>query len=203
MRDLLDGADGEPMELDAYYADFEKNFWAITELGFWKLERQQFFQEPGYDSWEAFAKGDWDESQRLLEAGRAEMADYHRRVEEHGFVTRRVRVVEQPIIPYLQWELHALRIRDECGGSVRVIGPDQVAALEQAAALPEIYTLGPTVMYQAIYDDAGVLESVRRFVDRDLVVRCQRLIQDLYEVGEPLKSFFASNVATLPPPHQS
>jgi hypothetical protein len=84
-----------------------------------------------------------------------------------------------------------------------VIGPDQVAAFEQDAALPEIYTLGQTVMYQAIYDDDGVLESARRFVDRDLVVRCQRLIQDLYEVGEPLKSFLASNVATLPPPHHS
>ena len=53
MHDLLDGAAAESMELDAYYADFEKNFWSISELGFWKLERQQFFQEPGYDNWEA------------------------------------------------------------------------------------------------------------------------------------------------------
>jgi hypothetical protein len=202
MRDLLDGAEGERMELDAYYADFEKNFWTIGELGFWKLERQQFFKEPGYDSWEAFAKGEWDESLRLLDAGREDMADYHRRVEEHGFVARRVRVVEEPIIAYLQWELYALRIRDQCGGSVRIIGPDQVAEFEHDAALPEIYTLGATVMYQAIYDDAGVLESARRFVDRDLVVRCQRFIQDLYEAGQPLEPFFASHVATLPPPGQ-
>jgi hypothetical protein len=26
--------------------------------GFWKLERQQTSKEPGYDSWEAFARGD-------------------------------------------------------------------------------------------------------------------------------------------------
>ncbi|MFI6075821.1 DUF6879 family protein [Actinoplanes sp. NPDC051343] len=200
MRDLLDGATGEPMELDAYYADFERNFWAITELGFWKLERQQYFREPGYDSWEAFEKGDWDESLRLLEAGRADMVDYHRRVEEHGFVARRVRVVEEPIIPYLQWELYALRVRDQSGGSVRVVGPDQVAQFEDGWTLPEIYTLGHTVMYQAVYDDAGVLEYARRFVDRDLVTRCQRFIQDLYEAGEPLEHFFTGHVATLPPP---
>jgi hypothetical protein len=201
MRDLLDGATGEPMELEAYYADFEKNFWAITELGFWKLERQQFFREPGYDSWEAFEKGDWDESLRLLEAGRADMVDYHRRIEEHGFVARRVRVVEEPIIPYLQWELYALRVRDQSGGSVRIVGPDQVAPLENGLALPEIYTLGSTVMYQAVYDDSGVLESARRFTERDLIVRCQRFIQDLYEAGEPLEQFFTGHVATLSPPH--
>jgi hypothetical protein len=201
MRDLLDGATGERMELDAYYADFEKNFWSITELGFWKLERQQYFREPGYDSWEAFEKGDWDESLRLLEVGRADMVDYHRRIEEHGFVARRVRVVEEPIIPYLQWELYALRVRDQSGGGVRIVGPGQVAPFENGSALPEIYTLGSTVMYQAMYDDAGVLESARRFTDRDLIVRCQRFIQDLYEAGEPLEQFFTSHVATLPPPH--
>lgn len=55
-------------------------------------------------------------------------------------------------------------------------------------------------MYQAVYGDDGVLESARRFTDRDLVARCQRFIQDLYEIGEPLESFFAENVAALPPP---
>ncbi|GGK86402.1 DUF6879 family protein [Mangrovihabitans endophyticus] len=200
MPDLLDGAEGERMELDAYYADFEKNFWTINELGFWKLERQQFFKEPGYDSWEAFARGDWDASLGLLEAGRADMAAYHRRVEEHGFAAYRVRVVEEPITAYLQWELHALRIRDQCGGSVHIVGPQQVAEFEHLSALPEIYTLGTSVMYQAIYDDTGVLESVRRFTDRDLIVRCQRFIQDLYEAGQPLEPFFVNHVATLPPP---
>ncbi|MER7279635.1 DUF6879 family protein [Dactylosporangium sp. NPDC000244] len=190
------------MELDAYYADFEQHFWSITGLGFWKLERQQVFKEPGYDSWVAFAKGDWEESLRILEAGRGDMLDYHRRVEEHGFVARRIRIVEEPISSYLQWELHALKIRDECGGSVRVIGPDQVAAFERDAPLPELYTLGSTVMYQAVYDDDDVLESVRRFTDRALIVRCQRFIQNLYETGQPLDSFFASHVAPLPPPRR-
>ena len=60
----------------------------------------------------------------------------------------RGRVVEEPITAYLQWELHALRIRDQCGGSLRIVGPDQVAEFEHDASLPEIYTLGATVMYR-------------------------------------------------------
>ena len=200
MPDLLAGVTGERMELDVYYADFEKNFWAITEPGFWKLERQQFFQEPGYDSWEAFMRGDWDESLRILEAGRQDMLDYHRRIQEHRFVARRVRIVEAPIIPYLQWELHALRIRDQSGGAVRIVGPDVVTEFESSAPLPEIYTLGPSVMYQALYDADGVLESALRFDDRDLVLRCQQLIQALYQQGQPLESYFETHVAPLPPP---
>lgn len=200
MNDLLGGACGECMKLDDYYADFEKNFWGITDLGFWKLERQQVFKEPDYDSWRAFARGDWEESMRLLELGRPDMADYHRRVAEHGFAALRVRVVEEPISAYLQWELNALRIRDECGGSVHIVRPDQITQFETSEPLPEIYTLGTNVMYEAVYDDDGVLDSVVRYLDRDLIVRCQRFIAGLFELGEPLKRFFARHVAPLPLP---
>ncbi|MDH6121889.1 DUF6879 family protein [Kitasatospora sp. GAS204B] len=200
MSELLAGSTSERMELAAYYADFESIFWNITDLGFWKLERQQTFREPGYDSWAAFAKGEWDRSLGILEAGRKDMEDYHRRIHEHGFSARRVRVVEEPISAYLQWELHALRVRDQSGGPIRIVGPAQVAAFEASGPLPEIYTLDSTVMYQAVYDDDGVLESVRRFTDRELIRSCRQFIADLYAVGEPLESYFQRCVAVLPPP---
>jgi len=200
MPSPLDGATGERMELDAYYADFDKHFWNSGSLGFWKLERQQTFKEPGYDSWEAFARGDWDESLRLLEAGRAELEEYHRKVERLGFAALRIRVVEKPLSDYMQWELHALRVRDQCGGTIRVIGADQVARFENDGPLPEIYTLGSQVMYQAVYDEQGVLESARKFVDPDLILRSRKFIEGLYNDGEPLGGWFDAHVATLPPP---
>ncbi|WP_369033236.1 DUF6879 family protein [Streptomyces adonidis] len=188
------------MALDAYYADFEKHFWNSATLGFWKLERQQTFKEPGYDSWEAFARGAWDESLRLLEAGRADMAEYHHKIDRHGFTARRIRVVEEPLSDYMQWELHALRIRDQCGGTVHVIRADQVTQFEDDGPLPEIYTLGSHVMYQAVYDEQGILESVRKFVDPDLILRCQGFLESLYNAGEPLADWFDEHVAPLPPP---
>ncbi|WP_062205136.1 DUF6879 family protein [Streptomyces sp. NBRC 109706] len=200
MPSPLAGTAGELMPLDAYYADFEKHFWRSADLGFWKLERQQTFREPGYDSWEAFARGDWDESLRLLEAGRSDMADYHRRAERHGFSPRRIRVVKEPLTAYMQWELHALRVRDECGGSIRVIDADKVVRHEADGPLPEIYTLGSQVLYEAVYDERGVLEAARRFVDPDLIRRSQRFIEDLYDAGEPLAGWFDKHVAHLPPP---
>ncbi|MET8982527.1 DUF6879 family protein [Streptomyces sp. NPDC004539] len=200
MSSPLCGAVGERMELADYYADFEKHFWHSAGLGFWKLERGQTFREPGYDSWRAFARGDWAQSLRLLEAGRADMAEYHRRIDRHGFAARRVRVVEEPLSAYMQWELHALRVRDECGGPVHVIGADRVARFETEDPLPEIYTLGSQVAYRAVYDDEGVLESARKFTDPELVLRCQEFIENLYDTGEPLAGWFAGHVAPLPPP---
>jgi hypothetical protein len=200
MRSPLDGATGERMSLDVYYADFEKHFWNSADLGFWKLERQQTFKEPGYDSWEAFARGQWSESLRLLETGRSDMEEYHRKIDRHGFAARRVRVIEEPLSDYMQWELHALRVRDQCGGTVHVIAADRVTRYESDGPLPEIYTLGSQVMYQAVYDDQGVLESARKFVDTHLILRCQKFIEGLYDAGEPLEGWFDQHVATLPPP---
>ena len=45
MPESLDNAAGERMDLDDYYADFERHFWHVKE--FWKLERGQTFAEPG------------------------------------------------------------------------------------------------------------------------------------------------------------
>jgi hypothetical protein len=200
MHDLFGGDPGERLSLDDYWADFEKRFWATTPAGFWKLERQQTFKEPGDDGWQAFAAGRWDESLRILDNRRTEFEGYYRRIGEAGFGTRRVRIVEEPLTPYLQWELHVLRLRHECGGLTRAVGPDRVAAAETHGPLPEIYTLGADVMYEAIYDADGVLEAARRWREPALVSRCQQLIESLYRDGEPLDEFFARVVAPLEPP---
>ncbi len=76
MSSPLNDAVGRLMALDDYYADFERNF--ATTRDFWKLERGQEFAEPGDASWEAFDRGDWEESMRLLEERRADLVDYHR-----------------------------------------------------------------------------------------------------------------------------
>lgn len=200
MRDLLAAAAGERMPLAAYRADFAQHFWEIGPPGFWKLERQQYFQEPGDRSWEAFARGDWEESLRLLEANRADLEVEHRRVAQHAFAVHRVRVVEEPIIPYVQWELHLLRLREQCGTQVQVIGPEQVAPYESTGPLPELCTLGTAVMYEVLYDAQGVLDGGRRYTDPELILHCQRLIAELYANGERLADYFPRRVAGLPVP---
>jgi hypothetical protein len=194
----LDGASGERMNLPEYYADFQKSMLSTRE--FWKLERGQVFAEPGNASWEAFEAGDWGEALRLLEQGRDDLIAYYRAHAERGTISRRVRIVSLPLSGYLQWELCHLRIRDEVGGQSRILRDIDVAALEDQGPLPEIYTMNDDVMYQAVYDQHGVLAYALRYTDSALVHRCHRFIARLYDRGEPIASFFAREVAHLPPP---
>jgi len=193
----LDDAVGQRMDLPSYYADFKKNFSHTRE--FWKLERGQSFAEPGDPSWEAFDRGDWEEAMRLLEDRRSDLEKYHRQAAATGTRTRRIRIASLPLTAYLQWEFHLLSIRDETGGRIRVLLDSAVSDLEDRGPLPEIYTMDERIMYQAIYDDHGVLEIAIRYTDRRLIRRCRKFIASLYEKGEPVSSFFQREVAPLPP----
>jgi hypothetical protein len=195
----LDGATGERMELPAYYTDFQKNYANIKE--FWKLERGQVYAEPGDASWEAFNSGDWEAAMSLLETRREDLTSYFREHAARGTVGRRVRIVSLPPTPYLQWELHVLRLRDELGEPIRILQDVDMAGFEDEGSLPDIYTMGRRVMYQAIYDDHGVLEHALKYTDQALVSRCRDFIADLYAHGEPINSFFEREIAPLPPPH--
>jgi hypothetical protein len=193
----LDGAIGESMDLRAYYADFQENY--ARTRNFWKLERGQLFAEPGDASWEAFDRGDWDEAMNLLEKRRPDLVDYVTGNSAKGVTSRRIRIVSLPPSPYLQWELHLLRIRDEAGAAIRILLDRDIVGLEGSGSLPEIYTMDDNVMYQAIYDDKGVLEHALRYTDKALVARCRDFIADLFLRGEPIGDFFRREIAHLPP----
>jgi hypothetical protein len=194
----LGDAVGERLELPEYYADFQDSF--RRARAFWKLERGQVFAEPGDPSWVAFDGGDWPEAMRLLEERREDLKLYHKENAAAGTVPRRIRIVSLPVTPYLQWELHLLKIRDETGGPIRVLPTSAVADLEDQGPLPDIYTMDGTVMYQAVYDEHGVLEHALRFTDQALVTRCRDFIAGLYARGEPIGDFFEREIVRLPPP---
>jgi hypothetical protein len=196
MSSVLAGAIGARMELSAYYADFLENFAHTRE--FWKLERGQVFAEPGNESWEAFDCGDWQESMRILEKSREHLGSYFRENAARGTQTRRIRIVSLPPTPYLQWELHVLRLRDELGEPMRILLDLDVVDLEDQGPLPEIYTMDTEVMYQAVYDGHGVLEHAVRYTDKTLVSRCRDFIAGLYGRGEPIGEFFQREIAHLP-----
>ncbi|TJZ53022.1 hypothetical protein FCH28_17860 [Streptomyces piniterrae] len=191
---------GETLPLNAYRGDFRERQRTISGLDSWKLERRQHFEEPGDSSWEAFSRGDWEESLRLAEAERDFIHEFSEETAQQGVVLYRVRVVEKPLIPYLQWEMHLLRLRAEYGEKIRVVGPEQIQVLEREHPLPELVTLGDQVVYKILYNEQGVLDGGIRYLSSDVTARCRDFIQCLYESGEELSSYFAREVAHLPPP---
>lgn len=191
---------GETLTRAVYRRDFRQRDAEIRERDSWKLERRQHFEEQGSASRDALRRGEWEEALRLLQERRGDLLASAREDERRGHCFHRVRVVEEPLTPYLQWELHSLRLRAEYGERVHVVSAGTVAASEEVGLLPEVTVLGGRTLYQVLYTDAGVPDGAVRFTDPDLVGRWERFIRSLYETGEDVTSYFDRKVAHLPPP---
>jgi hypothetical protein len=199
MREFLDRASSERLT-DAYWDQFDRDFWRVGKPGSWKLERLQTFQEPDDESWIALSKGDWPEALRLIEARQTDLEREYRKIADTGFQVYRVRVADRPITPYLQWEFHCFKYRQQAGENIRVISSDKIAQFEKSGIFPEIVTLGTGVMYEIWYDDTGTQKGGIRFTDQTLISQCQKVIQDLYTIAEELDDFFEREIAVLEPP---
>lgn len=200
MHDLLRGKPGESLTVDAMRVDYNKRFTTPGGFDSWKLERLQHFRDPQFASWEAFDRGEWTESLRLLEDERASLAEQQSEAIALGIDLYRVRVVAEPIAPYLRWELHLLALRAQYGEKVRVVGPEVVEPFESAGVLPEILTVGTDTVYEFLYDETVTLAAANRYTDPEIYVRCTEFMKDLYTVGEDIESFFERRVADLNPP---
>ncbi|MDF5755559.1 DUF6879 family protein [Spongiactinospora sp. TRM90649] len=185
----LDDSAGIRLMRDDYRADFRTRQWTISGQPSWKLERRQHFRELGFASWEAFAVGDWDEALRLIEAERDFLIEFSSEAESKEIPLYRLRVVERPIDPYLQWELHLLNLRAECGELIRVIEAEQIREQEAERPLPELVTLGRSTLYRVLYNDEGESAGAVRFSSPDVVWKAERFIRELYEQGEDLTVF--------------
>lgn len=91
-------------------------------------------------------------------------------------------------------------MKAECGELIRVATADFVRALEAEGALPELVTLGPSVVYHILYDDCGEAAGAVKITDPAVVKHATDLTRYLYEAGEDLRAFFERVVAPLPPP---
>ncbi|WP_073219418.1 DUF6879 family protein [Streptomyces sp. NBRC 110465] len=199
MFECFRSSSGEILSRDDYLADFSRVH--ASDIGLLaKIERGQTFQEQGSPSWEAFAAGDWPRALSLAEDDRESIASYFQDASERGLVFRRLRVVEFPVSPYLQWEMHVLRLRSELGEEIRVLAAGEIADLERDAQVPEVVILGSSVMYAVIYDDDRKGAGARRFTDPGQVRRTTAEFDALYAKGEDFSEFFTREISPLEPP---
>jgi hypothetical protein len=189
------------VDLDAQgYLD---DFWRHSEESggdFWKLERIQHFREPEESSWVAMNAGDWFGALALIEEKRSASKRHVTVTEESR--SHRVRVVEQPVTPYLQWEMQLLKLWVETGAQdIKVLNASAVRHLETDSPLPELVFLGTTVMYEVLYDHTGTHSGGRRIDDGGVIAACREELQELYDKGEDLLTYFEREIAPLPPPN--
>ncbi|TNM34623.1 hypothetical protein FH715_00685 [Streptomyces sedi] len=196
----LDPARGLLLDSDAYREDFRATDARVHGHDSWKLERAQHFEEAGRPAREALRQGDWARSLSLLEENRESLARFAEEDRRKESFFHRVRIVEEPLTPYLQWELHSLRLAAEYGERVRVVPVDLVRRWEAAGPLPELVVLGGLAVYQVRYTPEGVPDGGVRFDDPALVASWEGFLAGLYGQGEELGAYFTRAVAPLPPP---
>jgi hypothetical protein len=166
----------------------------------WKLERSQVFREVNDPSWEAFSSGDWQRALDLLEKDREAVRAEARHNRRQGLEIKRVRVVERPLAPYVQWELHALRMLAEEGFDLTVLPATEIAPLEAHGQLPEIVVIGGRVLYEVRYSPDWTPSGAKRLDAPQTISAATTEISHLFDKGEPLLEFFAREVAPLPAP---
>ncbi|MGW3568508.1 DUF6879 family protein [Streptomyces sp. NPDC000941] len=199
MFDSFPNGTSERLMRPAYHEDF----WRVYESGIRfqnKLERGQNFKERGFSSWEAFAAGRWTEALSLVEEKREAYARQSQRASELGVTERRLRVVEFPVTPYVQWELFVLRLGVELGKKIKVIDARKIADVEERRPVPEVVILGDVVMYEVVYDDDGNAAGAKRYTNPELIKETSAGFNALYDRAEPFFDFFDREIAPLPPP---
>ncbi|MBB1254586.1 hypothetical protein H3146_14625 [Streptomyces sp. OF3] len=199
MFDSFPSGASERMDRPTYHADFNRVY--NSGIGFLnKLERGQHFKERGFASWEAFAAGDWPGALALADERRNDYAEELRRAARLGVSHRRLRVVEYPITPYVQWEFFVLRVRVDLGDDIKVIDARRISDLEKNRPVPEVVILGDVAMYEVVYDGDGNADGANRFTERSLIRKTSIGFDALHERGEDFHDFFDREIIPLPPP---
>ncbi|MEC3995500.1 hypothetical protein VSR01_18990 [Actinacidiphila sp. DG2A-62] len=190
---------GQRLERPGYKRDFRERREVIRDAESWKLERLQHFEEdsPARD---ALRRGDWAGALRLFEARRNQFRGAAETDRLNNAPFRRLRVVEEPLTPYMQWELHSLHVRAQAGNPSRVISAKDVAAAETDKLLPEVVILGGRTLYRVLYSEAGASLGAIRFTDPEIIEPWVAYISRAYAVAEDIQDYFARAVAHLPPP---
>ncbi|MEV4011578.1 DUF6879 family protein [Nonomuraea angiospora] len=191
MLERIHEISGVLLSADGYLDDFWPNFRNIDDV-FWKLQRIQRF-EAGEPSWLAMMDGDWERSLKLVD----DTGDGGR---SRAYPCRRIRIVEQPVTPYLQWEMHVLALRVEVAEQVRVLDAGQVSDLEIDRRLPELVVLGSSVMYEVTYDACGTHSGARRIDDPDVIAACRGELDKLFAAGEDFRAYYEREIVPMPAP---
>ncbi|KPI06233.1 hypothetical protein OK074_4211 [Actinobacteria bacterium OK074] len=202
MFDSFPGGTSERLDRPTYHADLGQVY--TSGIGFLnKLERGQHFKELGFPSWDAFAVGDWERALSLADERREDYAREIRRASELGVTHRRLRVVEFPVTPYVQWEFFVLRVRVELGDDIKVLDARDISNIERSRPVPEVVVLGDAAMYEVVYDEDGNAAGANRYTDRSLIRETNVGFDALYERGEGFHDFFDREIVTLAPPRVS
>jgi hypothetical protein len=109
------------LDLDEFGAAFA-SAWSRINSRFLKLECWQAYQEPEVnESQAAYNRGDIEAARELLHREAEADRPLYEDVQRRGIEYARVRLVTEPLTPYLEYELLSYRIRADLGERIEVV----------------------------------------------------------------------------------
>ncbi|ATE57146.1 MULTISPECIES: DUF6879 family protein [Actinosynnema] len=185
---------GVPLTLDEYVDGFERHHGVEGVGELWKIERTQVFQEEGNASCAAFLAGDRARSLALIAERLPQLEQQHRAATAHGMVVGRVRVVEEPLDPYVLWELTSQVQRAALGEQIKVVDAADLAGLEAGGPLPDLVGFDDAVVYFIHYTPDGVPTGATAATDHQ-VAHWRQVYRSLHDAAEPVADYHARRVA--------
>ncbi|MFB9839545.1 DUF6879 family protein [Actinoallomurus acaciae] len=120
---------GTRLDLDGFGAAFSQA-WSRTESRFLKLECWQAYREGhACESQEVYERGDMETARELLRREAEADRPLYEDVEKRHIDYSRIRLVREPLSPYLQYELLSYRIRAQMGENIEVVRCDSTVRL--------------------------------------------------------------------------
>lgn len=172
--DALSRLTWERLDRAEYFTDYLRKREASSADSI-KLEVAQVFREPGDRSFDAFECGDLASSQEAMQDKRDAARKEFSRLALRRIAVKRIRVVETPLTPYLEWELQVLLHRAEMGEDIRV-APELPGGFSGAEIPnpPELLAIGTEVLWRVLYEpNGGSIGAYRAMPDS--------LLKEIYE----------------------
>src|SRR4051794_16133177 len=109
------------LDLDEFGARFA-GAWSRLQFRFLKLECRQTYQERETNtSQEAYNKGEVGKARELLRQEAEADRPLYKDMKARGLDYARIRLIQQPLTPYLEYELMAYRIREDMGETIEIV----------------------------------------------------------------------------------
>lgn len=168
-------------------------FWENMCLGFQKLEVRQWFSEPEDPSFQAYARNDLALARQELRSRISDQRDLYDQISQKNLPLIRMRFVEMPLHPYLEYEFISYPISASFGERILVLQKSNVDNdILQDPYFRDMNFFPGVGLLLHIYDDSGVQQGgylVTSAVELSLV---EKLFSKLFPVTITLGSFLAT-----------
>lgn len=159
----------------------------------WKVERRQEYQEPGVSSLEAYIRGDKAEAVKLLRDAYYEdkWTSYalHRARENIPMV--RIRVVERPLTPYLEWEFLTYQISSQYGERILIADVTDQPGSSPLRGGRDFVMFDRKIVLAHNYEPAGLLDGAWVIDEERQCAQYGRYFTTMLQHSIPLASFIA------------